>query len=106
MLDVSSPTILIDIGKTQGSCLGPLMFVVYMNDTVRCSIELNFLIYADDTTLYDSGVDIGQCISIMNQGLSHVYRWLYKKSSSLNFSKTKYVMFNRRKEIYLMYYLV
>ena len=76
MLDVFSPTILIDIGIAQGRCLGPLMFVVYMNDIVRCTIELNFLIYADDTTLYVSGVGISQCISIMNQGLSHVYRWL------------------------------
>ena len=72
MLDVSSPTILIDTGRAQGSCVGPLMFVVYMNDIVRCSIELNFLIYADDTTLYVSGADIGHCISIMNKGSSQV----------------------------------
>ena len=40
MLDVSSPTILIDIGLAQGSCLAALTFLVFMNDIVRCSIEL------------------------------------------------------------------
>ena len=51
MLDVSSPTIPIDIGIAQCSCLDPLMFI----------IEINFQIYADDTTLYVSAADIGQC---------------------------------------------
>ena len=39
MLDMSSPTILTDTGIGQLSCLGPLMFVFYMNDIVRCSFE-------------------------------------------------------------------
>ena len=101
MLDASSPTILIDIGIAQGSCIGPLMFIVYMNDIFRCSIELNFLIHADDTALYVSGVHIGQFISIMNQGLSHVYRWLYMNNLSLNVYKTNNVIFNRRNQINL-----
>ena len=66
MLDASSPTILIDIGKAQGSCLAPLKFIVHMSDIFRCSIENKFLIYVNHTTLYVSGVDIGQCISVMN----------------------------------------
>ena len=102
MLDVSSPKIFIDIGMAQGSCVGPLMFIVYMNDIARCSIELNFLIYADDTTLYVSGVDIGRCTSIMKQGLSHVYGWLYMNKLSLNVSKTDYGIFNRRRQINLV----
>ena len=99
MLYVSSPTNLNDDGIAQGSCHGPFMFIVYMNDIVRCSLELNFLLYADDTTLYVSVVDSGQCRYIMNQGLSHVYRWLYMNKLSLIFSKTNYVVFNRRKQI-------
>ena len=88
ILDVYSPTILIYIGIAQGSCLDPPMFVVYMNDIVRCSIELNFLIYDDDTTLFVLGVVIGQCISTMHQGLSHVCRWLSMNKLCLNISKT------------------
>ena len=51
--------IILDIGLAQGSCPGSLMIIVYMYDIVRWSNETNFLIYADDTTLYVSGVDIG-----------------------------------------------
>ena len=53
-----------DIGVAQGRCLVRLMLIIYMNDLARCSIEIYFLLYADDTTLYVSAVDIGQCISI------------------------------------------
>ena len=101
MLDVSSPMILSDISTAQGSCPGPLMLTVYMNDIVRCSPELNIQIYADDTTLHVSGVRIGQCISLMNQGFSHVYRCLYMNKFSLNVSKPRYAIFNRGDQINL-----
>ena len=38
----------------------PLIFIFYINDIIRYSIEINFLIYADDTTIYFSAVDLGQ----------------------------------------------
>ena len=72
-----------------------------MNAIVRCFIEIIFLIYADDTTVCVSNVDTVQCISIMNQCSSHVYRWLYMNELSLNVSKPNYVKFNRRKQINL-----
>ena len=87
MLDVFSSTILIGSGIAQGSGLSPLMLIIYMNDIVTCSNEINFLIYADDTTPYVSGVNIGQCMSFMNKCLSHVYNWLYMNTSSLNVLK-------------------
>ena len=54
MLEVYSPTIPINIGKAQDSFLAPLIFIIYLNDIVRCSIETNFLKYADDSTIYVS----------------------------------------------------
>ena len=75
MLDVSSPTIPIDIGIAQGSFHGPLMFIIYVKNIIKCSIEINFLIYADDTTLYVSGlILVNAYLCIMNHCLSHVYR--------------------------------
>ena len=56
MLDGSSPTILLDIGIAQGSCLDPFMIIAYLNDIVRCSHDIIFPISADDTTLYVSDV--------------------------------------------------
>ena len=97
ILDVSSSMIFIDIGIAQGDCLGHLMFIVYLNDIVRCSIDVNFLIYADDTTLFVTGVDNGQCISILIQSLFHVYRWLHMNKLSRNVSKTNYVISNGSK---------
>ena len=52
MLDVSSSTISIDIGTSKGSCLDLFVFIVYKNGIVRRSFEINFLINADDNTLY------------------------------------------------------
>ena len=70
MLDVSSPTTPIDFSKAQGGSLGPLMFIVCTNDLVRISIEIYYIKYANDTTLYILAVVIGKCISSMNQCLS------------------------------------
>ena len=49
--NVKSNTSLITTGIPQGSILGPLLFIIYINDFAQATKMLNFLIYADDTTL-------------------------------------------------------
>ena len=77
------------------------MFIIYMNDIVRCSTETIYPIYANDTTLYVSGVDLVQCKFIMNQCLSRVHRCLYTNKLNLNVSKTDHALINIRKAINL-----
>ena len=48
---VSSSILTLSTGVPQGSILGPLLFLIYMNDVPYCPKYFNFILYADDTTL-------------------------------------------------------
>ena len=49
--DVKSEMLNISTAELQGSILGPLLFIIYINDFAKDSQKLNFIMYADDTTL-------------------------------------------------------
>ena len=80
----------ITIGVPQGSILGPLLFIVYLNDIVHCSDFFDFILYADDTSLVSmpSMYDLENSFKI-NAELSKVANWLSENRLSLNVKKTK-----------------
>ena len=70
-------------GVPQGSILGPILSLIYINDIIN-SASLNLLPFADDTTIYKSGPDIDILIYNINQKLKHLYDWLCANKLSLN----------------------
>ena len=93
MLISMEPTqIIIVSGVPQGSILGPLLFIIYINDIAQSSNHFNFIIYADDTTLC-STLKINADAKKLNRELNNVSHWLNLNKLSLNVKKTKAMVF-------------
>ena len=73
-------------GVPQGSILGPLLFVIYINDMHKCT-NLRLVHYADDSTAYKT-LDSLNSISEVNTELSKISEWLCANRLSLNVTKS------------------
>ena len=78
-------------GVPQGSILGPLLFLLYIND-IGNATKLHTLCFADDTTLFTSGTNINDLIDFMNFELENICTWLKENKLSLNVNKTKWMV--------------
>ena len=77
----------------QGSVLGPILFLIYINDIIN-STSLNLLSFADDTTVYKSGPHIDTLINNINQELKHLCDYLCANKLALNVKKTNFCIFS------------
>ena len=78
----------------QGSILGPLLFIVYINDFYMSSTTLSFLLFADDSNIFFSHKDPEILLRTVNSQLREVADWIKANKLSLNLLKTNYMLFS------------
>ena len=84
----------ITCGVPQGSMLGPLLFLIYINDLPSVSKSLAFYLFTDDSNIYFEASDLFTLEKVLNLELRHVKKWLDANKLSLNIDKTNVVVFH------------
>ena len=86
-------------GIPQGSILGPLLFLIYINDLPNCLEMTTPRMFADDTNLTAVGKTLGEAEERASVDLRNVQKWLSLNKLSLNIAKTEYILIASRHKI-------
>ena len=86
----------VEYGAPQGSCLGPLLFLLFTNDLYLNIEHSSAILFADDTTLYKSHRNIRYLKWCIEQDLKNISDWFRANKLTLNLEKTEYMFFGSR----------
>ena len=89
----------IEYGVPQGSVLGPLFFILYVNDLQQAVNDVNVQLYADDTVLYTADCSTNVITNKLQRGLRKFYKWCISNKPTVNPAKTKMMTFGTRHSI-------
>ena len=90
----------INCGVPQGSILGPLLFLIFINDLHNVSQDLFFVLFADDSNLLLCGPNVYELCNKLNQELTGVVNWFKMNKLCLNISKTNFMVFCAKNKKY------
>ena len=77
-----------------GSVLGPLLFLLYMNDFQNSSRVLDFHLFVDDSNLFCENKSLAALEQIASRELAPIHEWLCANKLSLNIEKSNFVVFH------------
>ena len=95
----SSSTSSLNYSVPQGSILGPLLFIIYINDIPNISKTVKFVLYADDANIIITANSIHEIESQFSELGNALTKWVSCNGLSLNIKKTQYMIFTRKRNL-------